>query len=871
MAWRDLMLRLRALVRRRAVDEELDEELRFHLECETAKLVARGVDAGDARKQALARFGSRAGVADDCRDARGTAAIDTLGRDVVYAWRTCRRAPLAAVTIVATMTLGLGMATTAFSVFNAIFLRVDAVFEPDRLLTVRRPVNSRAWVPFTRDEYDAFRRETTVFTDTAAILGGTGVRIDGRLARGRLVSGNFFQVLGVGPVLGRVLAPSDDRHDAATALVLSDHGWQRLFGRDPGAIGQRLRVNGADAAVVGIMPADVFGLSAAPPDFWAPLAALAQFDPSMRGREAGQALEVVGRLKPNLPVSVALDSLRQWAAGPGVKRVGRETVSIALTPSTGLGPEAKEALPGFAPFFFAFGLVLLIGCANVANMLLARGLARQAEIGVRMSLGASRRRIARQLLTENLLLALAAAACAYPVARVFMRACLYAVATWSPPEMAEQLDAVMPSLDWHVLLFLMTSAVGATLLFGVLPALQATRFDPMRAIRGELIQHVRPSRARQALVAAQVSASALLLITTALLLRGALTAAAADPGLRVQDTVIVSFTDEARREAILDAIAADPLVAMVAAASAPDPGRSTRASALSTSISTPVTYAFASRDFFEVMGMRVARGRGFLPADRRSDAAVVLMSARAAARLWPDRDAVGQVVRLQLDSTPVQTFTVAGVMRNVPRPNGVITGPADVDVYLPADVHTAGTQLALRVRDDPFHARTRLLALLTAVDPSLGSVTTLRTMVSLLAFVMRALFAIGCTLAGLALMLTMSGLASVLSYVVAQRTREIGVRMALGASARSIVRLLIVESGVPVGVGLAVGALLAAAVAGALMASPLASTVDTVVRVFDPAAYALGLAVIVVACMVASTVPALRAVSVNPGMMLRKD
>lgn len=348
-------------------------------------------------------------------------------------------------------------------------------------------------------------------------------------------------------------------------------------------------------------------------------------------------------------------------------------------------------------------------------------------------------------------------------------------------------------------------------------------------------------------------------------------AAAAHPGLRVQDAVIVSFTDEARRGAILDAIAADPMVAIVSAASVPDPGRFTRASALSTSISRPVTYAFASRDFFDVMGIDLVRGRGFLPAERGPETAVVLVSARAAARLWPNRDAVGQVLRLQFDTTAVQMFTVAGVLRPVPMPNGLITGPANADVYVPADLYTAGTQLALRVRDDPFQARIRLLDRLTAIDPSLESVTTLRTMVSLLAFVMRALFAIGCTLGGLALILTVSGLAGVLSYVVEQRTKEIGVRMALGASGRSVVRLLFVESGVPVGIGLMVGALLAAGVAGALMASPLASAVDTVVSVFDPASYVMGLVVIVLACTAASIVPALRALCLDPSTILRGD
>jgi predicted permease len=872
MTLRDLGLRLRALVRGSAVERELDDELAFHVECETRKLIDRGMGPDDARQQALARFGSRTAVADDCRDARGTGAVDTLVRDVVYAWRTFRRAPLAALTIVATMTLGLGMATTAFSVFNAMFLRVDAVYRPDRLLTVRRPVNSRAWVPFTQAEYDAFRRETTVFTDTAAILGGSNAHIGGRLAKGRLVSGNFFQVLGVVPARGRVLTPSDDRQDAATALVLSDRGWQRLFSRDPAAIGQRIRVNGADAEIVGIMPGEFFGLSAAPPDFWGPLAALAQFDPSARGQEDRRPVEVVGRLKPDLPAAAALDSLKQWAAGPGLKQVATETVSIALTPSTGLGPEAKDALPAFAPLFFAFALVLLIGCANVANMLLARGLARQAEIGIRLSLGASRRRIARQLLTENLLLALMAAACAYPAARLFMQTCLYVAASWSPPEIAEQLFAVIPALDWHVLAFLAASAIGATAVFGVIPALHATRLDPVRTMRGEVIRDARPSRVRRLLITTQVAASALLLIAAALLLRGALSAVSVDTGLHVHDVVLVSIGDETRRAAILNVLAEDPMVSRVSVASSPDTGRFTLARTESTSRGKALTYRAASSDFLEVMGIPIVRGRGFLRTERSSDAGVVLVSARTAHVLWPDRDAIGQILRLRLDTTAVERFTVVGVVRDVVMPGGaLIRSGLDPELYVPAALDTPDTQWAVRVRDEPFRARAHLIDRLSAVAPALGSVTTLETTVGFMALLMRSLFAIGLILASLALLLTVSGLFSVLSYIVEQRTKEIGVRMALGASGRSIVRLLFVESGMPVGIGLLVGALLAAGVAGALMASPLASEVGAVVRVFDPAAYAMGLVVIVLACMAASSVPALRAVHVNPSVMLRKD
>lgn len=214
MTLRHLQLRVRALFDRDRADQELGEELAFHVECETRKLVDRGFDPADARRRALAHFGSRPATADACRDERGTGGIDSLVRDLIYAWRAFRRTPLAVLTIVVTIAIGLAMTTTAFSVFNAIFLRVDDVNRPGELFAVRRVVNSRAWKPFTLGEYEAFRRDTAVFAGTAALSGGMDLRVDGRLARARLVTGEFFQVLGVAATHGRVLTPSDSHPGA---------------------------------------------------------------------------------------------------------------------------------------------------------------------------------------------------------------------------------------------------------------------------------------------------------------------------------------------------------------------------------------------------------------------------------------------------------------------------------------------------------------------------------------------------------------------------------------------------------------------------------------------------------------------------------
>jgi MacB-like periplasmic core domain len=271
MNLRDLFLRVRALAAPRRVERELDEELAFHVERETQKNVAEGLSPSAARTRALARFGSVPLVADQIIDARGTAVVDDLARDILYAFRTFHRAPVAALTIVATVGLGLGLMSVVFTVYNTIFLRADAVRSPRELFAVERRTGPDASLPFTWPEYDAIRRETSVFTDAFAMLRPVRTRIEDRLANSVLVTGNFFQVLGVQAALGRPLTPEDDQRFAGRpVIVLSHRGWNKLFAGNPTVIGRSLLVNGVPYEIVGVMPKDFRGLGILPPDYWAP-------------------------------------------------------------------------------------------------------------------------------------------------------------------------------------------------------------------------------------------------------------------------------------------------------------------------------------------------------------------------------------------------------------------------------------------------------------------------------------------------------------------------------------------------------------------------------------------------------------------------
>jgi predicted permease len=899
MNLRDLFLRVRALVAPRRVEHELDEELAFHIDYETQKHIANGLSAADARARALARFGPVSLVAERCRDARGTALIDDLARDVLYAFRTFRRAPLAAFTIVATVALGLGLVAAVFTFFNA-FLRADAVQDPGELFVVVRPTGPGAdsSVPFTRAEYEALRRQTRVFADVAASARSTETRIDGHPASGTLVTGNFFHVLGVRAVLGRTLTPADDELSTGRPIVLSHRAWIKLFAGDQTVISRGVSVNGVPCDIVGVMPED-FGDLVGPRNYWAPLA-LGELRQSHAGREDELPVDVVGRLKPGISSEQAAAGLDVWASGranlpalstPEAKAAGDHPVSIRLQPRQRTLADWLEGLALFSPIFVAFGLVLMIGCANVANLLLARGVSRQREIGIRLSLGASRRRVVRQLLTESLMFALAAAACGFAVSRICLEGALYAASTTMPPQFAEAVDLGVPSADWRVLVFLIAGAIVSTVSFGLVPALQATRVELVRASRGEVTRDARPSRARHALIAVQVGASALLLICAAVFLRSAFAAAMADPGVRTADTITVPIANESRRAVIVREATAHPSVFAVAAEAPPVLAEaSVLAEATAdkqagdfaeTRRSVSIDCKFVSPAYFQLLDIDLMKGRAFTDAERTADAGVTVVSESAARRLWPNGEALGQVVRIQADRStdlqrpsasprPSRAYTVVGIARDV-RGSAIFQFFAFSGVYLPIDPQRPGTSLMLRVRGDPEQARLALLDRLLRVDPALDhEVVTLRTRAGMGAYILQVVFWVTVVLGGLALALTVSGLFSVLSYLVEQRAKEIGVRMALGATTTNIAVLVLSQSVRPVGFGLLAGGGLAAGVAIVLL-STLGSESGNTVRVFDPMAYAASLLVIVIACVLGASVPALRAARVDPIATLRND
>ncbi|HJR58636.1 MAG TPA: ABC transporter permease [Vicinamibacterales bacterium] len=880
------------MLRPNRIEQELDEELAFHIEREAGKLIDEGMTPAEARERARARFGSTALAADRCRDERGTAVVDNTIRDVQYALRTFAKAPLAAFTIVITVAIGLGVVAVVFTVFNTLLFRVDQVPDIGEMYAVERTQTANGDPsPMTRPMFDAMRADTHVFTDVYATVPEIDLHVNGRRMAITLVTGKFFQAVRVNPVIGRALMPADDARSGGNAvMVLSYKGWDRHFNRDPNVLGRTVLVNGTPFEVIGVTAAGFRGLEVGGPDAWAPLSQLGQFRPADRGREDAVGVEIVGRVRPGVSKNNARAQLAAWDSNQSADTVDRRTTTLDLLPRRGTVPQRErlEAVAVFAPLFVAFGLILLIGCANVANLLLARGVARQREIGIRLSLGASRRRIVRQLMTESVLLALAAAAGGYLISRLALVGAVYWALPMMPVDIGD-INVSVPATDWRVAVFLVAAAVAATGFFALMPALHATAIDPVRTLRGELVKDARPGRARNALIGVQVFASALLLICAAIFLRSALAAARFDPGLRTADTVLIDIDSEPKRAAMIQAVKSDATISAYAAVRPQFLAPLRVAFADVGAGKTPVVFKAVSGSYFDVLGIPIVRGRAFMPWERDHHP-VTIVSESVARALWPNGSGVGETFRLEPDSgvqrpggvltinpdaaaddglVQARMVTVVGVVRDVA--GFRITDVKEAGVFLPTGLDVAKTSIVARVQGDPSLARQALLDRLTKVDPNMGMIITMRTVARLETFFLQIAFWVSLMLGGLALLLTVSGLFSVLSYLVEQRTREIGVRMALGASAHAVTRLMLAQTTRPVMAGLIAGTGLAVALATAVLATPAGALISQIVHVTDPVAYLTSLGVIVAACLLAAWIPAARAAKIDPMRTLRQE
>ncbi|MBV9772850.1 MAG: ABC transporter permease [Gemmatimonadetes bacterium] len=792
--------------------------------------------------------------------------MDTLFQDLRYAARALRRSPGFTLAAVLTLALGIGANTTIFSAANAFLLRPVNAEHPERVVRVYRNEHS----PLSYREYRYVREHNT---SLAGIVGERNATLamnaptGNERVYGMLVSGDYFRVLGVPAARGRTFdTPDAAAPGAYPEVVLSHRFWRRRFGGDPGVVGSTIRLNTHPYAVVGVAKQGYDGAYLGyAPDLWVPLAESRPLTGTDLA-EVGGSMYVTARLKPGVSRQQAAGNLAALAAqltrlDPSL----REPVRLRVDSARGINAELRTpALAASAMLLAVVGLVLLIACANLSNLLLARGMSRSREIAIRLSLGAKRARLVRQLLTESVLLALAGGALAL------------VITLWTTDLLLGFLPQDLPiavdlSPDRRVLAYTLLVSLGTSLLFGLVPALRASSPELVGALKDDTPGH-RRSRLRGALVVGEVTLCMVLLGGSALFLRSLANARHIDPGFRPEhvldlgvDLGLRQYSEERGREFYHRLAArAESLPGVRSAAVVQVVPLS--GSNMETSFALPgddpngrrtAYFNVIGPKYFATVGTPVLRGREL--AEGEADAVVV--NETFVRRTWPGADALGK--RLDYGGKPM---TVVGVTRDAkyvslgeePRPT----------LYLPhAGAYNGEMTLLVRTSGDPAALARPLAAAAQSLDPSLPLPRPKTMTEEMELSLMPARFgaALLGVFGGLALLLATVGIYGVVSYSVVQRTREIGIRAALGASREALLRMVVGGSMRLVGIGLATG--LALAVLFGVAASGLLYGVSPA----DPALLVGAPAVLALAALLASYLPARRATRVDPMIALRAD
>jgi predicted permease len=856
--------RIRNWRRRAEFEAGLEEEMRFHREM-----------AGGAA------FGSMAMALEDSRAVWGFGWLESVMQDVRYALRGFRKSPGFAVAVVGTIGAALGLNTTVFTVVNAYALRPFAVHDPWGLYNFTWYGKNGQGHRFTWAQYQDLVTRKNPFSDVLATE-NIVAEVDGRTLFGQLVSGNYYTMLGAGVVEGRPLLPRDASAPGSGAvMVISYDVWKNKFGGDPNMVGKTVHLRGHPFEVVGIANPAFAGLESFPGGCWIPLTmdAAVQDGRDLLASPQPEKLKLIGRLQGIQPES-AKAALAVWSSGFGADLpVEQRPVGVVMQSSATTVPLTRDAILTFIPIFTAFGLVLLIACANVSNMMLARALARQREIGIRVSLGAGRVRLVRQLLTESVLLAAPAAALGFAVSQVTIEGARRILFATVPPAFGAML--AMPALtpDWRVFGFILLASVAATLMFGMVPAIQTTRSRLVEANRGDFSSDYRPARLRSVLLATQVAVCSLLLIVTAIVLRSQQRVTARTIGLDLNGVWDVKMAEKYQGRAALRLAEMPGVEAIAEAWHAPLYGSDRRLAFVPSGSQAAMRtgYNLVSAGYFAVFRIPILRGRAFTDAEAETDAPVAVVSERAARRFWPGSDAIGQTVSIPrgdrkdpyFDRTPDFTEArVIGVVRDAL--SGYLATSEDFKsamVYLPTNARAAhNDSILVRISGNPPQARQRIVAALDGIAPSIYDlINPMDDVLELQIYPFQVVFWVSAFLGGLALVMTVSGIYGVMSYLVNQRTKEIGIRVALGAAAGDVVRMIVKQSARLALVGVAAG------VAMALCVAPVFAHQIDAIHPYDSMAYAAAVLVVMAAAVAASFAPSRQAVRVDPMTALRCD
>ena len=881
------------LLSRRRLERELDAELRDHYERQLRDLLAAGVPEPEARRRARLALGGEDQIKEECRDARGTRWVETIVQDVRYAVRVLAKAPVFTGMAVLSLALGIGANTAIFSIVNGVLLRTLPVREPERLVLLK----GGSW---TNPIWEEIRRRQTTLFDGAAAWGDVSFDLaaggPSHMVQGLWVSGGFFDVLGVPMVLGRTFAPEDDRRGGGPqgpVVVISHRFWQQHFGGASDVIGRSLSLDRVSFTVIGVTtPAFTGPVPGRTFDVAVPLGA----EPIVRGADTGLDngwfwwLEVIARLRPAQSIDDATRALRN--VQPQIRRAtcpeecagglgSYLAAPFELAPAAGGAPQFRDRYQQpLLTLMITVGLVLLIACANIANLMLARADTRRHELSLRRAMGASGPRLARQLFSETVLLAAVGAILGGVLGMLGARLLVGQLTT------SREIVFLDLSLDWRVLAFTTVVTVGTALIFGLVPALRAARIDPGEVMK----QHARTIAAGrsgmlgQPLVVAQIALSLVLLVGGGLFIRTFVALTQQGLGFEREGLLLVMLdvgqtsAPPADRPALYERLEA-------AVGHAPGIGRA------ALSVVTPVSgqgwnadidvlgeVPLSGRDrmvwlngvgrhWFATYGIRLLAGREFAESDRTGSPLVAIVNQAFVTKFVRNADPIGRVIRRGVPGGEPLEMQIVGVVENTPY-RQLREGTPPI-VYVPhaqQEVTWPSQTLTVRASLSSVPVLTKAIADVVASvdrDVSLTFVPLADSMDGLIVRE-RLLAILSAFFAGLALLLAGVGLYGVTSYNVSRRRMEIGVRMALGADASAVVRLVLVRVCGLLTAGLLVGTL------ASLWLSTLVRALLYRMEPHDPATLVGAGVVLSAVALLAAWLPARRAAGIDPARVIRE-
>src|SRR6266481_2383053 len=902
MSWPgELVRRIGMLLRKRRLDAELEEEMRLHLELRQQENLESGAAVDDARRNAILKFGGIEQLKEDCRDARGTQWAESTLQDIRLALRTLRKSPGFTITAILTLALGIGANTAIFQLLDAVRLRSLPVSDPQALATIQIKggnhgfgINAGSDSNLTYPLWEQIRGHQQGFSQVFAWTNWgfqLGQGTQARDARGLWVSGGMFPALGLIPVKGRLFSVEDDQPGCGTpGVVLSYAFWQSEFGGQESAIGTKLVIEDHSVEVIGVTPPGFFGLEVGRTfDFAVPLCSEAGFHPGdlTKSRRDFFWLTVMGRLKPGRILPQA--SAEMDALSPGVMEAtvpsGYSAQSLnsyrkyrlaVYSAGNGVSELRKTYDTSLWLLLGITGLVLLIACANLANLMLARASTREREMAVRLALGASRWRLIRQLLSEGLVLAAAGATLGVAFAAAFSRSLVWLIST---EYNRLQLNL---SVDWSVLAFVAAIAILTCAIFGLAPAFRSSRAEPGAALkagsRGMTAGAERFSFQRM-LVVSQIAVSLVLLVGALLFVRSFRNIMTVDPGFREKDILItfVSFEKlklppdryEPFRQGLLEQIRSIPQVES-AATSTHVPFNGSWTSGINVDgVEGPSKFTWASPGYFETLQIPLIAGRDFNDRDTSTSPRVAIVSESFIHKFLGGRNPIGKIIRTAPEPNyPAAEYEIVGVVKD--------TKYADLreevqppEAFAPASQFPAKgpwTSALIRSSHPLPTVISALRGKLSEVSPEIvADYDILQKQIENSLMRERAMALLSGFFGALAALLAIIGLYGVISYVVAMRRNEIGIRMALGASRQNIAGIIIRHTLQLLALGIVAGVLLS------LVATRGAGSLLFGLQPNDPLTLIAAAVSLVTVALLASYLPAYRASRVDPMKALRYE